>query len=259
MNVRNSRQSFLGQSLDEILAQNRIGIVGLGGGGSIVCTFLGHIGFKKYYTIDPDLFEESNINRLVGGQYNDIISATPKVEIASRAIRSIVPDANIIAKKNLWQECINDEELKKCSVIFSCLDDFSNRIQLESFCRRHKIPLIDIGMTIKNDGDNNYTMMGQVILSHPNGPCFKCSQYITDNDLELEAGKYGDAGARPQVIWPNGVLASTAVGLAIELLTQWTKKEKVIFYKRFDGNSLILKDDLRSEKGMLNNICHCYP
>lgn len=34
--------------------------------------------------------------------------------------------------------------------------------------------------------------------------------------LELEAQTYHAAGARPQVVWPNGVLASTAVGLVIQ-------------------------------------------
>jgi hypothetical protein len=40
----------------------------------------------------------------------------------------------------------------------------------------------------------------------------------------VEAEKYGAAGSRPQVVWPNGVLASTAVGLAVQLLTPWHPK-----------------------------------
>ena len=47
-------------------------------------------------------------------------------------------------------------------------------------------------------------MMGQTVLSHPKGPCFKCYNFITDEDLAKEAN-YGDAGVRPQVIWANSI------------------------------------------------------
>jgi hypothetical protein len=41
--------------------------------------------------------------------------------------------------------------------------------------------------------------------------------FLTEEKLAEEAARYGKAGARPQVIWPNGVLASAAVGLGVEL------------------------------------------
>jgi hypothetical protein len=44
--------------------------------------------------------------------------------------------------------------------------------------------------------------------------------------LAAEAARHGDAGGRPQVVWPNGALASTAVGLAVDLVTGWTRKNR---------------------------------
>lgn len=52
-----------------------------------------------------------------------------------------------------------------------------------------------------------------------------------------EAALYGDAGPRPQVIWPNGILASTAVGIAVDLLTDWTCSIRGAVYLMYDGNS----------------------
>jgi hypothetical protein len=54
-----------------------------------------------------------------------------------------------------------------------------------------------------------------------------------DND---EKPAYLDAGGRPQVIWPNGVLASTALGLLMQLLTPWSK-QPITPYLEYDGNS----------------------
>lgn len=104
-------------------------------------------------------------------------------------------------------------------MIFSGMDDLSNRLQLEAFARRHKIPLIDIGLSIEADSMGDFHSMGQIALSHPEGPCFRCYGFIADADLEEEAQGYGNVGARPQVIWANSILASVAVGLGIEIMS----------------------------------------
>lgn len=43
---------------------------------------------------------------------------------------------------------------------------------------------------------------------------------FSDEALE-EVRNYVAAGGKPQVIWPNRVLASTAVGLFIQTVTPW--------------------------------------
>ena len=59
---------------------------------------------------------------------------TPKVDIAERVIKGIVPDASVVKAKKKWQECIGDSRFLEFKIIFSGLDDFATRIQLESFC-----------------------------------------------------------------------------------------------------------------------------
>ena len=199
------------------------------------------------------------MNRLLGAHYSDIKNNTPKVDIAERVLLSIDPSIKLIKKKSIWQECIESEEMKECKLLFSCLDDFSNRIQLESFTRKNEIILIDIGLTIKSDSQGNFHSMGQVAMSHPDGPCFKCLEFITDNDLGLEASKYGEVGIRPQVIWANSILANTAVGLGVEILSEWTGETPKVFYKHFDGNKLIVFENFKVESGYFKlNRCKHY-
>ena len=70
----------------------------------------------------------------------------------------------------------------------------------------------------------------------------RCMGFLTEAKLVEEATRYGKAGARPQVIWPNGVLASTAVGLAVDLVTGWTRRPLTHVYLVYDGNTSRVKD-----------------
>jgi molybdopterin-synthase adenylyltransferase len=71
----------------------------------------------------------------------------------------------------------------------------------------------------------------------PGERCLRCLGVITDDLLAREAADYGAAGARPQVIWPNGILASTAVGLFVQLVTPWHRKSVGTAYLEYDGNT----------------------
>ena len=79
-------------------------------------------------------------------------------------------------------------------------------------------------------------MAGQVILSLPGSPCMRCLGFLTQERLAQEAAKYGDIGGRPQVVWGNGVLASTAVGVAIDLFCNWSGSPRRVVYLSYDGN-----------------------
>jgi hypothetical protein len=68
----------------------------------------------------------------------------------------------------------------------------------------------------------------------------RCMGFITEERIAREAERYGAAGNRPQVVWPNGVLASTAVGIAMSLLTPWNRLPPVPFIE-YDGNRNELK------------------
>jgi hypothetical protein len=70
----------------------------------------------------------------------------------------------------------------------------------------------------------------------PGCPCLRCYGFITGARLEEEADLYGAAGSRPQVVWSNGVLAPTAVGIIVQLLTPWFSNPPASTYLEYDGN-----------------------
>jgi hypothetical protein len=228
------RQGFLGPDSEAVLEGTRVGIVGLGGGGSHVGQQLAHIGVRHFVLCDFDRYEDKNHNRTVGGTLEDIRDQTLKVRIAKRLILAINPEGDITTVEDRWQT--QPSQLRGCAIVFGCVDSYSQRDQLENLCRRYLIPYIDMGMDV-HQVENGYALHGQVILSMPGSLCLRCFNFLRPELLEREAQEYGQAGGRPQVIWPNGVLASTAVGLFMGLVTPWHSgiPETSVMYD-YDGN-----------------------
>jgi molybdopterin-synthase adenylyltransferase len=237
---RYSRQSFLGPNVEALLSQCTVGVVGLGGGGSHIVQQLAHIGFQRYVIYDYDVVEESNLNRLVGATSADALAETPKLHIAKMMIYRLQPRARVRGYACRWQEC--PEPLRGCQIVFGCLDSYKGREELEITCRRYLMHYIDIGMDVH--AGKTPVIGGQVILSSPVGPCMRCMGFLTDEKLAQEAARYGDVGARPQVIWPNGILASTAVGLTVDLITNWTQCHRSHAYLSYDGNKATVTDSI---------------
>jgi hypothetical protein len=116
--------------------------------------------------------------------------------------------------------------------------------------------LIDIGMDV-HDIPSGYLVAGQVALSFVGGPCLRCFGIVTEEALEEDARKYGAAGENPQVIWPNGVLASTAVGLVIQTLTPWQPTPVETSFLQYDGNTGTVSESYRLARWSGN--CPHYP
>lgn len=227
------RQSFLGPHSEDVLAKTTIGIVGLGGGGSHVVQQLAHVGIGTFVLIDPDSIEDTNLNRLAGGTSADVEAKTDKVAIARRLIKGVRPGAKVQVVKGDWQTA--SEHLKLCDVVVGSLDSVRAKDELDAFCRRFLIPYIDQGMDVHGDA-GRYLIAGQVVLSCPGRPCLRCFGVVTDEALTREGRNYGEAGGKPQVVWPNGVLASTAVGLVMQLITPWFEAPTESAYLEYDGN-----------------------
>jgi|HubBroStandDraft_1064217.scaffolds.fasta_scaffold02359_9 hypothetical protein len=253
---RLDRQSFLGPDSEAILSAATIGIIGLGGGGSHIAQQAAHLGIGCYVNADPDAIEDTNTNRLIGGTLADAAVSRPKVTIAERLIRGLQPEARIISAQADWHANVDD--LKLCDVILGAVDSFKEREQLERFARRHLIPYLDIGMDVHELGGQGFLLSGQVILSMPGAPCMRCCGFITDERLEQEARRYGAAGSRPQVVWSNGVLASTAIGLLTQILTPWYSNPSAFVFLDYDGNKGTITRNPRMEL-LKNHVCPHHP
>lgn len=248
---RLDRQSFLGADSEGMLNRATIGVVGLGGGGSHVVQQFAHLGIGGVVLVDPDFTEDTNTNRLIGATLKDVKMKTLKTAIARRIMRGLQPTCRVIAISKSWHDAM--DALRDCDVIVGAVDSFLERDQLERFARSNMIPYVDIGMDVHDVPGGDYLISGQVVLSLPDGPCLHCCGVLNEDRLRREAQRYGKAGSRPQVVWPNGVLASTAVGLVVQLLTPWHRNDEPVIYLDYDGNRGTLTPSPRLK--FLKNAC----
>ncbi len=256
MNERSLRQSFLGANSDFIFRQAIVGITGLCGGGSHIAQQLAHVGFRRFRLFDSDYTDHRNLNRMIGSRPADASSKRPKPNVIADLIMSIQPEAEVELFPCRWQDA--HTAMRDCTLAFGCVDSFSQRDELEAYCRRFLLPYIDIGMDVHERADVGYSISGQVITSLPGGPCMRCMGFITEEQLAREAEQYGAAGDRPQVIWPNGILASTAVGIAVSLLTPWMPAGEIVPFVEYDGN----RHSLRASSVLgeiVQHPCRHYP
>ncbi len=195
---------------------------------------LAYTGVGHFLLYDGDEVETSNLNRLIGASLEDAHLKTPKVTVAERCIRSVSPEAKVWTHQGHWQTAA--ESIREADLIVSCLDSYAARQDLEVTARRYLIPLVDIGMDVHLVHEKPH-VVGQIILSVPPGPCLKCLGFLNEENLQREAEQYGAAGGRPQVVWANGVLASVAVGIVVDLLTGWNGVNPKGEYLHFDGNT----------------------
>ena len=232
---KHNRQSFLGPNSERILRSARAVIIGLGGGGSHIAQQLAHIGVGHLFLIDPDRIDKegTNLNRLIGGTEQDVREETLKVEIAKRLIKGVDSKIDVQTFPSPWQEHL--DVLRVGDVVFGCIDGLLQRRDIESATRRYMTPYIDIGMDV-HELNSAYSVSGQVALSMPSMPCMKCLGIISENRLAEEAGLYGAAGSRPQVVWSNGVLASAAVGIFMKLITPWVQDNTQNILLEYDGD-----------------------
>jgi hypothetical protein len=253
MTARFSRQSFLGSTSESRLRELHVAIVGLGGGGSHIAQQLAHVGIGIFSFFDADKVEDSNLNRLVGATSKDVEEGTSKVEVASRLVRGISAIARVNSMESSWQEA--SVELRDCDVVIGAVDSFAERDQLERSARRYLQPYIDIGMDV-HPCEGGFSITGQVALSLPGRACLHCMGVVRPDLLHQEAQRYGVAGGKPQVIWPNGVLASTAVGLLLSLVSPWHRASHESMLLEYDGNRGELRESAASQMLALVNCPH---
>lgn len=153
------------------LARLRVGIVGLGSVGSIVCELLSRMGIERLVLIDFDRVEELNLDRILNATEKDL--GRLKIEVARSAVeRSATAEA--IKVRPVPHSVAESEGYKAaldCDVLFSCVDRHWPRRILNHISYSHLIPVIDGGILVSLRGER---LIGSDWHVHTVGPGRKC-------------------------------------------------------------------------------------
>lgn len=130
---RYSRQVLfgpIGQEGQRRIMAGRVALIGCGGLGTVIADILVRAGVGFVRIVDRDFVEESNLQRQVLFDLDDVKKSLPKAEAARRALRRISPDARIEAVvRDVDATCVLDL-VGDVDVILDGSDNFEVRYLL---------------------------------------------------------------------------------------------------------------------------------
>ena len=200
---RYARQRMLqgmGAEGQERLAGATVGVMGVGGLGSPASMYLAAAGIGRLVLADPQVPEESNLNRQVL-HWTEDVGTRSKVDSAARKLAALNPNIEVLAKAvEVSRDNIADV-FEGCTILLDCLDSVPARMVLNEHALRTGTPAVHAAV----EGWH-----GQVTVMVPGEtPCLAC--------LFPRAPRA--AGDIPIIGVTAGVFGCLQAGEAIKLIT----------------------------------------
>jgi hypothetical protein len=211
---------MLGRAGQQELANCCVGIVGLGGVGSLLAEYLARLGVGGFCLIDPDRIEESNLSRVVGASLSDVKAGATKVAIADRLIRQANPGAIVRTLVDDVAKGSVADSLKSCDYLFIAADSMRARLVCNAIVHQYLIPGVQLGSKVRTGVSGKLEEVMSVNRPlRPGCGCLWCNGFIDASQLakeaktdeERRAQAYGVEEPNPSVISLNAIAAAHAV------------------------------------------------
>jgi hypothetical protein len=201
------RQSRLfGDRGQAILRDQKVGVIGAGGAGSLVIECLARLGVGHLVVIDPERIETSNLPRIVGSRRRDAWPwltdesrpallrrlgqriSTPKVKIAERVAKQANPEIRFEAIHDDVTRQAVAERLLDCDYLFLAADSMQARLVFNAVVHQYLIPGVQLGAKVEvGDGGKIDDIFSVVRPVSPGEGCLWCNQLISPARLQEEA------------------------------------------------------------------------
>jgi molybdopterin/thiamine biosynthesis adenylyltransferase len=203
------RQSLLfGAVGQQQLAKAKVGIIGLGGVGSLINEWLARLGVGEIIAIDFDQIESSNRSRVVGSLKSDCVEwlvgskssllqrigkyfSRFKVHIAQRVALAANPHIRFIPTVGDVANERTAKLLRDVDYLFLCADTMQSRLVFNALVHQYVIPGVQIGAKVISDADSgditDVFSVARLVLPYPQGGCLLCNQLIDPAKLQDEA------------------------------------------------------------------------
>lgn len=122
------------------LFRTRIAIIGCGGLGGYLIEEVARLGVGSLVLVDPDVFEEHNLNRQLLSSPRRL--GTAKIDAARERVAEINPAVTVAAHRVAFSQVNGRELLSGCSAVLDGLDNVLVRRELAAVCRELSVPLV---------------------------------------------------------------------------------------------------------------------
>ncbi|MFW6054266.1 MAG: HesA/MoeB/ThiF family protein [Thermodesulfobacteriota bacterium] len=137
-NLRNLESVSLQEQL--VLFKARVAVIGAGGLGGQVILSLARLGLGRMVVVDPDVFDESNLNRQALCTQQTL--GRSKAEVAVQEVEKVNPALEVTGIQERFTRTNGPEILAGAQVVLDCLDNIPDRFLLEETARDLGIPLV---------------------------------------------------------------------------------------------------------------------
>jgi molybdopterin/thiamine biosynthesis adenylyltransferase len=165
-----------------------VGVLGAGGGGSILIEQLAHLGVGQITAVDPDIVKRHNLSRIIGATERDARDERSKVEVARDHVRRIDPSIRFNAINGDISHAHIAQRLVACDYLLLATDTATARLVANAMAQSFLIPLIQIGakVELRENGEIEqiYTAVRPVLPRHG---CLSCAGLIDPVLLQREA------------------------------------------------------------------------
>lgn len=122
------------------LFRSRIAVIGCGGLGGYIIEELARLGIGQIVAVDPDKFEEHNLNRQLFSTPANLGRA--KVAAALDRVNEVNPAVKLIPVRTFFRAANGRELLQGVTVAVDALDSISCRLELAETCAGMDIPMV---------------------------------------------------------------------------------------------------------------------
>lgn len=238
----------------QILSDLKVGIIGLGGGGSLLSEWLARLGVGHIVAVDYDKVEITNLPRIVGATRWDALTpllesqlpllrwlgrklsklpARYKVHVARRVARVANPSVRYDAIVGDIMDEGTARLLVDADFLFLATDNIESRLMFNAICQQYLIPGVQIGAKVTVDPRtkivDQITALTRLVMPYPGGGCLECNGFIPPDLLRQEAlteherraQRYveDDTVTQPSVITLNAISAAPAANDLMMMFT----------------------------------------
>jgi hypothetical protein len=165
-----------------------VGVLGGGGGGSILIEQLAHLGVGEITAVDPDIVKRHNLSRIIGASERDAREKRKKVHVARDHAQRIDPSIRFNAIDGDISHSHVAHRLLDCDYLLLATDTATARLVANAIAQSFLIPLIQIGAKVElragGEIEQIYTAVRPVLPRHG---CLSCAGLIDPILLQQEA------------------------------------------------------------------------
>jgi ThiF family protein len=258
------RQARLfGDRGQDILRNQKVGVIGAGGAGSLIVEYLARLGVGHLVVADPDRLELSNVPRVVGSTRRDALPwltapdrpawmrrvgarwSCRKTHIAARVARQANPRITVQKVNGDIADDSVAQRFTDCDFLFLAADSIRARLVFNALVHQYLIPGAQVGakVTVDKAAGEILDVFSVYRPVMPGTGCLWCNGLISPSRLQEEAlseterhqQRYIEESTihAPSVITLNAVASAHAVDDYLFSVTGLLARGTTNAYRRF--------------------------